>query len=497
MKNALIRRERLLHMHPPAGWFGDPIPFYWEGIWHLFYLRDQQHHALPGGRHTWGHLSSRDLVEWMEEPLAIPLGVEGEVDSASCGTGGIIAGPDGTFHLYYLGRFISTNGEKREALCHATSRDLRVWAKDRANPISRPDPRHYNLGDWRDGFPFWNAEAGEYWMIVTASLRDAPISRRGCLVALRSTDLWHWSLAERPFWAPHLDVYHECPDLFFEAGWWYLIYSVVGDPTNVGTLYRRSRSLAGPWESPPVCSFDGPLLYAAKTASDGARRLLFGWVPTRLGDHDAGTVQWGGHSTMREITRDAEGLLWARCPREVLALGVARPRPSVQPRLGEWVVDEISVSVANPAGFAYATIDGLPSGYSIHCRFRSAKSVDRFGLLFRTGPDLRAGYRLTVEPGREQLSLAPFGVSSLAGQGGLIRQFPAARARAIDAAEIGSAGIDVVAIVVGSLIEVFVDERIALVGRFYDHRGDSLALFVEDGGGSFEDVTIRELPPED
>ncbi len=41
----------MLHLKPQDGWFGDPIPFYWDGVWHLFYLRDQQHHALPGGRH--------------------------------------------------------------------------------------------------------------------------------------------------------------------------------------------------------------------------------------------------------------------------------------------------------------------------------------------------------------------------------------------------------------------------------------------------------------
>ena len=52
----------MLHLKPDDGWFGDPIPFYWDGVWHLFFLKDQQHHALPGGRHSWGNFASRDLV---------------------------------------------------------------------------------------------------------------------------------------------------------------------------------------------------------------------------------------------------------------------------------------------------------------------------------------------------------------------------------------------------------------------------------------------------
>ena len=470
----------MLHLRPKGGWFGDPIPFYWDGVYHLFYLVDHEHHAQPGGRHTWGHFASRDLVHWDELPLVIDLGPEGAVDAASCGTGAIIE-RDGTFHLYYLGRYFTTNGERRETMCHATSADLISWQKDPANPISRPDPAVYNLTDWRDGFPYWSEAHGEYRILVTATLRDAPATRRGCLAALGSSDLWKWQ-ARGTYWAPHLGFDHECPDLFRWGDWWYLVYSTVTDPATQGTLYRRARSPEGPWSAVPVESFDGPLLYAAKTQFDGRRRFLFGWVPTREGDRDEGKTQWGGESAVREIVQGADGYLWAKLPPEVLSLA-GEPLP-LKPtaRLGDWDVAGGSLRVAPGEGFACALLPDVPQDCIIRFRFRAAVPTSRFGVLLRTDADLSGGYRLSLEPSRRRMMLLPFGARRRSAVAPLTRPWPNPTAETT-----------VTIVVSGSIFEAFVDDRIALVGRFYDHQGASLALFVEDGGGEFCGVEVRPI----
>ena len=48
--------------------------------------------------------------------------------------------------------------------------------------------------------------------------------------------------------------------------------------------------------------------------------------------------------------------------------------------------------------------------------------------------------------------------------------------------------------VCGTVAEVFVDNRVALVTRMYNHRDGGLALFVEDGEASFESLTLKALP---
>jgi beta-fructofuranosidase len=61
--------------------------------------------------------------------------------------------------------------------------------------------------------------------------------------------------------------------------WWYLMFSTFTD--RFVTQYRMSRSIEGPWRAPAVDTFDGRAFYAAKSATDGRRRYLFGWNPTR------------------------------------------------------------------------------------------------------------------------------------------------------------------------------------------------------------------------
>ena len=57
---------------------GDCMPFFHDGVFHLYYLLDRGHHRERGGLggHQWAHASSRDLVHWEHHPLAIGIDAE-------------------------------------------------------------------------------------------------------------------------------------------------------------------------------------------------------------------------------------------------------------------------------------------------------------------------------------------------------------------------------------------------------------------------------------
>ena len=61
----------------PEGAFfvGDCIPFWHDGVYHLFYLLDENHHqGLSGmGGHQWAHVTTSDLVHWHHHPLALAI----------------------------------------------------------------------------------------------------------------------------------------------------------------------------------------------------------------------------------------------------------------------------------------------------------------------------------------------------------------------------------------------------------------------------------------
>ena len=61
---------RKLHFSPKAHWANDPNGMvYNKGVYHLFY----QHHPYSSvwGPMHWGHATSKDMINWKHEPIAI------------------------------------------------------------------------------------------------------------------------------------------------------------------------------------------------------------------------------------------------------------------------------------------------------------------------------------------------------------------------------------------------------------------------------------------
>ncbi len=477
-----FKKVDAVHLRPTKreddAWFGDAVPFYWEGTWHLFYVWDQGHLILPRVCHAWGHFISKDLVHWEEAPMAIEPGEE-----ASCGTGTVME-KDGVFHLFYLGRYFSTNGVMSETMCHATSTDLVHWTKDPKNPFSRADLTRYSVKDWRDGFPIWNPKAQEWWMLLTSSLKDGPEPFRGSVGLLASKDFENWEPRD-PYWAPALGRHLECPDLFEWNGWWYLVFSG-GYGHAVGTLYRKSRSMFGPWESATIDTFDGPCFYAAKTAGDANRRMIFGWTGTRKGDTDTGGMQWGGHGIMREIVQDVEtGDLWVKMPEERRTMGTVLDTPALAPQMGQWSIAGQSATAEHTYDLAFATTPA-PTNYMVSFTFKPSAKTQRFGMLLKTDPNLTQGYRVSVEPFRQRLMISSYGPE------GKWRGYPLERPLPCSPDQEFSVRV----VFSDSILEVFVNDKVALAGRYYDHKGGHIGLFVEEGAGTFGDIQVRQLPDE-
>ena len=262
---------------PDNAWSADFIPFYQNGRYHLFYLLDWRDRPGHGEGTPWYQLSTQDFVHFTEHGCMLARGTAAEQDLYVF-TGSVLQA-GGLYHIFYTGHnpHLRQEGRPEQAVMHAVSADLFTWQKVPADSFFAPAD-DYEPHDWRDPFVFWNEESQEYWMLLAARLKRGPDRQRGCTALCASKDLKSWEVRE-PLWAPGLYFTHECPDLFRMGDWWYLIFSEFSDATL--TRYRMSRTLAGPWRAPADDAFDGRAYYAAKSASDGKRRLLFGWNPTR------------------------------------------------------------------------------------------------------------------------------------------------------------------------------------------------------------------------
>lgn len=302
-----------MYYTPSTGRAGDVIPFYHDGVYHVFYLKTFED-GTPGTE--WYHVSTTDFAHWTEHPPALTRGLPGEQDS-SVATGSILE-HDGLFYAFYTGfaEERKQQGFPDQGVMRATSSDLNHWTKDHAFGAILADASQYQRDDWRDPFVFWNDERSEYWMLLSAR-REGRVADRhaGGLVLLTSPDLDDWELQE-PLWEPGLFQMYECPDVFQWGEWWYLIYSTFSE--RQVTRYRMARSLSGPWIAPDEDALDDDGLYAAKSASDGTDRYLVGWVPSRDVPLDSGRWRWGGSLAGYQMHQREDGTLGLSLPQAVL-----------------------------------------------------------------------------------------------------------------------------------------------------------------------------------
>ena len=297
----------MLHYKPVDGYFGDPIPFFWQGVYHVFYLKAPLEPKRYGADFTpYEHLSTRDFIHWKEHSQVIAPSVDGP-DALSCWTGSVFH-KDGLFYLFYTGH--NTRDQQRpQTICLATSADLETWEKSDRNPIMAPNPDLFQRSDWRDPFILWNEQEQCYMMSITTIRTGDCYAKGGSLAVARSRDLHEWKVGE-VFYNPGNHNYPECSDIFQLGDYWYLVTSIYDK-----TCYLVGDSPLGPWRRARTDSFDGVLNYAMKTLCDGENRFALGWIRTRGGRTDQGPWEWGGHMSFpRQLVPHDDGTLFVKLP---------------------------------------------------------------------------------------------------------------------------------------------------------------------------------------
>jgi len=470
-----------LHFKPADGYVGDIIPFFSDGEYHAFYLKRQEgREDSPGVQLLiWAHAVSTDLVHWEELPNALGVGGHEDPDSKGCWTGSVIEG-EGTFHIFYTGYSAGEGKYPPQTICHATSRDLIHWKKDPTNPIIVPETKWYENDDWRDPFVFRNGLENCYWMLVTARVRDGSTPRRGCIALAKSKDLKSW-IVHPPLWKPYLVYAPECPDLFRMGKRWYLIFS------NVETRYRFAKELTGPWLSFPVESFDSERFYAAKTLTDGKRRLLLGWMPSQKGGRDDGQWEWGGHMALpREIFVQPDGSLGIRCPEEIVRQfkdDIIRRGLPVQYEVGtgSWSINDRSYIGRAEDGSAIIRFPNIPDDYLLEAKVTLDSAAASAGFMLRMSERLESGYTLTLEPYAHRVAFRYWRTWGDAA--------PHIE-RPLDISPGKPIGCQV--FVEETLLEAFFNEQIVLSARMYNFATGQLCLFAQNGEASFAGLHLTK-----
>lgn len=379
---------------PANGWVGDPIPFYDNGVFYVFYLQDWRT-GYPY-LHPWHMVYSKDLSSFIFGGEVIPCGKENEQDVA-LGTGCVIKDRGtGEYCAFYTGHQWNWQamGVPTQAVLLSTSKDMKTWTKkgEKNFYLSLRGYSGYEENDCRDPHVFYDENDGLYKMVLTTH------STAGATLALMSSenlqDAASWDLQEPLYTDPSIWVM-ECADVFKEGKYWYLTFSNVLDRK---VHYRYATSLDGPWITPERDTFDGIAYYAAKTMSNGKERYLAGWCPTRMGDGDAD--QWGGSLVCHRMFFNADGTISLSLPDGIDNKFAKRKAVAIVGKEGNIVSSGDSYYLSDSASITFPRIN---NPCRIETKIIANEVNDRFGFVFGACDDKVNTYTVLFDLKGEKL----------------------------------------------------------------------------------------------
>ena len=364
---------------------------------------------------------------------------------------------------------------------HTVSNDMNIWKKIPEHTFFAPTDR-YEPHDWRDPFVFWNEEAKEYNMLLAARSNKGIPRRRGVTALCASKDLVKWEVKE-PFYAPALYFTHECPDLFKMGDWWYLLFSEFTD--LVRTRYTMSRSLSGPWVIPQRDDFDGHAFYAAKTASDGNKRFIFAWNPTRIDGKDSGAWQWGGNLVVHEVRQEKNGELTVNVPQTVSNAFSKKLNYSFDNGIGDFKAKDGAVSLRAAGTFAASVAGKMPATCKINATIQFEENTKECGLMLRCSDDMDKAYYIRLEPKENRL---------------VFDMWPRNRSEVFSMIELSrhiklapDTPVSMEVLIEGNKGVAYVNNTVAMNFRAYDLPEGNWGVFVMQGNASFRDMSIATL----
>jgi beta-fructofuranosidase len=460
---------------------GDVIPFYENGLFKPFYLKNWNPYYGTDRTDGWHMLETPDNLHILSET---PTGIRG-------GTGCVIR-VNGMYHLFYC---VFRREPQRQYVCHAVSPDLKQWTTLPEETFG-PDEQFYLPTDWRDPFVFWNEEENCWWMALCAQAQG-PTKRRGCVGLCKSEDLHSWTCCP-PLYAPQASMSaYECPDVFYMNGWWYLVFSQFTD--RFQTIYRMSRSLRGPWLRPRVDSFDGRAFYAAKTGTDGERRFIYGWNPTRTQNtwhfnpdtrhegYDYNTYDWGGSMVVHEVWQHEDGTLAVR---PIPALDEVLHVPNTlkwKPMNGSWNVGEEGIGIESPQAYAsLLSVNEVPEVCRFGMKFSYKSGTDRIALAVQVDDEFARGYYFYFEPRRNRVEFKS--ALRMHEQGGWTFPWAVELERPLHLEPDRQHDVEIY--IDHSTMVLYVDRDIAMSVRVYDLHNRKFGLAVADGSAEFTGIHL-------
>ncbi len=308
------------HFTPKENWMNDPNGmFFLDGTYHLYFQYYPEDNVW--GPMHWGHATSKDMINWEEQPIALFPDEKGYIFSGSAvvdknNTSGF--GKDGktpvvAIFTYHDATAAEEGKEDYQSQAIAYSLDEgQTWTKYEGNPVL-PNP---GMIDFRDPKVIWDKKNNQ-WLMALATREKS--------LFYSSPNLKDWKkLSEFGENTGAHDGVWECPDLFpmtvegTNETRWVLIQSLNPGGYNGGS---GTQYFVGDWDGKKFTPVEGmksleekhPFWidfgrdnYAGVTWSnipdEDGRKLFLGWMSNWLYGQEVPTETWRSAMTIaREL----------------------------------------------------------------------------------------------------------------------------------------------------------------------------------------------------
>lgn len=300
-----------IHFTPEKNWVNDPNGMvYHKGVYHLFFQHSPDKSVW--NEISWGHATSKDLVHWKRQPMAIKPDSLGLIFSGSAVVDKNNTSGFGTKNQTPLVAIftqhnmqqekLGANNYENQSIAYSLN-DGKSWTMYKGNPVIK----NPGIRDFRDPKVFWH-EGSKQW-IMSLAVTDH-------ISFYASTNLKDWKKLS-DFGASvgaHGGVW-ECPDLFSlnykGKTFWVLLVNLNPGGPNKGSA---TQYFVGEFDGTtfvPVSTNTkwldyGPDEYAGVIWNNtGNRRILIGWMSNWMYANIVPTEKWRNGMTLpRELSID-------------------------------------------------------------------------------------------------------------------------------------------------------------------------------------------------
>lgn len=457
---------------PQESFVGDPMPFYDEGKFQVFFLDDLRDGQQ--GYHPWSLYATKNLYEYEYVKEVIPFGASSENQDLALGTGSVIKDSEGVYHAFYTGHNdVPREDKPKEAIMHAVSTDLKKWDKIPEDTFDGSET--YSANDFRDPYVVYVEEKQEYWMLITTRKDE-----QGVIVKYTSKDLKEWK-DEGIFFENDMgtDSNLECPTLLQYKNKWYLFFSDQWPERIVH--YRVSDTVDGKFECPKRDSFDADGFYAGRAETDGKNLYLFGWNGTKDTYTDDGKYAWAGNLVVHQLIQNEDGTL------------TVSPVEAISKQLNhEIAVKPVEKTKSIKAKKEYYSFSGdgreelvfgkLKGNYQIKGKIISADE-GKFGFTFGLPEELTEGAlgSLNFVFDKENNQIAFYNTSDLENT----------EPQSVNTLNLQEEGeISFTILISDSVVSLYIEEQCVITARMYEVQQKMWGIFGEDASIRISDLEV-------